>query len=341
MNDFIAQIKDDGTYNMVLGPNDHEDGIYFGMPEDEYHRDTALGASGIVDLNISPLAFYQNSAWAKNRVEDEKDEKETAATIRGTYFHEALAAAKPTIIVKPAGMSFATTDGKAFKAKHPGATFIKAEDTERAQLMIDALRETGALEFIGGIGGGISEVAFFYTDKQGRRRKMKFDRLFNGQAFDWKTMANRSKKDLQTLVAHVVAEHRYHIKAFWYQTGLQVMKQMVRARGADAIMTPASDQERAAVIDIAASDAIVPFWYVFIENSGVPNVVGRRFVSHDAAGQLNAYFRGAKQECERALKTFDTFMKSHGPDKPWFEKAVFKDFADEDFTAARWILADD
>lgn len=341
MNDFIAQIREDGTFNFPLGPNDHEDGIYFGMPEDEYHRDTALGASGIVDLNISPLAYYQRSAWAKQQVEDEKDEKETAATIRGTYFHEALAGVKPTVIVKPAGMSFATKDGKEFKAKHEGATFIKAEDTATVQTMIDAMRETGVLERIGGVGGGISEISFFFTDKQGRRRKMRFDRLHNGEAFDWKTMANKMKKDLETLVAHVVAEHRYHVKAFWYQQGLQVMKRMINTKGPAAFKSDVSERDFQAMYELSKSEAVVPFWYIFIENSGVPNIVARRFVSHDASGQVNAYFRGAKQEVERALSTWDAYMRSHGPAKPWYGEVYFKEFADEDFMAARWILADE
>lgn len=342
MNDQIAFIREDGTFNLPLGKNDHEDGIYFNMPEDEYHRDTALGASGIVDLNVSPLAYYQRSAWAKQRVEDEKDDKETAATIRGTYFHNALANIKGGIVVKPAGMSFATKDGKAFRDSYePGTTFIKAEDTATAQAMIEAMRETGVLERIGGIGGGISEIAFFYTDNKGRRRKMKFDRLHDGEAFDWKTMANKNRKDLDTLVAHVVAEHRYHVKAFWYQQGLQVMKAMINKLGPKAFKSQVSEAEFQAMYAVSQSESIVPFWYVFIENSGVPNIVARRFVSHDASGQLNAYFRGAKQEVERALSTWDTFMRSHGPNKPWYGEVHFKEFADEDFSAARWILAED
>lgn len=341
MVDDIAHIKDDKRFNLPLGPNDHEDGIYFGMSDEAYHRDTALGASGICDLLISPLAYYKRSAMAKQRVEDESDEKETAATIRGTYFHNALANIKGDIVVKPAGMSFATKEGKEFKARYPDATFIKAEDTQTAQAMIEAMRETGVLERIGGIGGGISEVAFFYTDKMGRRRKMKFDRLFEGEAFDWKTMANKMKKDLDTLVAHVVAEHRYHIKAFWYQTGLQAMKQMVNHLGPKAFKSTVSEKDFQAIYELSQSETIVPFWYIFIENSGIPNIVARRFVSHDPTGQLNAYFRGAKQETERALKTWDTFMRNVGPDKPWYQPVPFKEFADEDFTAARWILAED
>lgn len=348
MNDYVAQTKEAKRIEMPRGPNDHADGIYFRMPEAEYHADSALGASGICDLTVSPLAFWKKSNFNPKKVEKELDEKETAATIRGTYFHDALAGGRSSIIVKPAGMSFSTKDGKAFKEKYPGATFIKAEDTAKAQDMIDAMRETGVLERIGGIGGGISEVSFFWTDKIGRRRKIRADRLLAStasaagcEAFDWKTMANKQNKDTETLVAHTVAQHRYHIKAFWYQTGFQAMKAMINHKGAAAFMSETSEADYAAMLAMSQTEAVVPFWYLFIENSGVPNIIARKFVSHDATGQLNAYFRAAKQETERAVSIFDQYMTSHGPAKAWHYPVPFKDFADEDFSAARWILAEE
>ena len=346
MNDFVAQVKEEKRIQWPTPTRaDHADGIYFRMPEEEYHADSALGASGICDLTVSPLAFWMKSNFNTKRIEDEKDDKETAATIRGTYFHEALAGSRSTIVVKPKGMSFATKEGKEFKADRPGATFIKAEHAEQVQIMIDAMRETGALERVGGVGGGISEVSFFWTDKIGRRRKIRADRLLPGpngvEAFDWKTMANTMNKDTETLVAHTVAQHRYHIKAYWYQTGFQAMKAMINHKGHAAFMTETAETEYAAMLAMSQTEAVVPFWYLFIENSGVPNIIARKFVAHDPAKQLNAYFRAAKQETERALAIFDSYMDSHGPANAWHYPVPFKDFADEDFSAARWILAEE
>lgn len=341
MNDYVAQTKEPKRIEMPIGPKDHKDGIYFRMTDEEYHADSALGASGICDLRVSPLAFWKNSAFNTKRIEDEKDEKETAATIRGTYFHEAISGVRSSIVVKPKGMSFATKEGKDFKTRYPGATFIKAEHAEICQDMIDAMRETGTLERIGGIGGGINEVAFFWTDKFGRRRKMKADRIRNGEMFDWKTMQNSRRKDLETLTAQTVAENRYSVKSFWYQTGIQAMKAMINAKGHAAFMTETSETEYREMLALSQTESVIPFWYVFIENSGVPNIVARRFVPHDPTGQVNAYFRFAKREVEGALDTFDSYMQSHGPAKAWHAPVIFKEFADEDFVAARYILADE
>lgn len=319
---------------------DHADGIYFRMPEEDYHADTALGASGICDLLQSPLKFWMNSAFNPKKVAEDKDDKETAATIRGNLFHDLMAAGRSSIVRKPDGMSFATKEGKAFKEERPGATFISGKDFDKVQLMIDALRETGALERVGGMGGGINEVSFFWTDKMGRRRKMRADRLFNGEMFDWKTMANAMSKDVETLTANTVAQFKYHIKAFWYQVGIQAMKSMIAAKGAKAFMSETSEKEFAEMKALADTETIVPFWYIFIEASGVPNIVARRFVSHEGS-ELNAYFRAAKQETERALNVYTDFMTSHGADKPWHPAVHFKEFTDSDFSAARWILAED
>jgi hypothetical protein len=119
------------------------------------------------------------------------------------------------------------------------------------------------------------------------------------------------------------------------------MKKMIRTQGPAAFKTPGSERFYSEMLALSEHEEIVPFWYVFVENSGVPNIVARRFVSHDASQQLNAYYRGAKQEVERALATFDHFMRSHGHAEPWFGEVHWKNFDDQDFTAARWILAED
>ena len=36
----------------------HAPGIYFGLPEEEYHADRSLSASGIKDIHVTPLTFW-------------------------------------------------------------------------------------------------------------------------------------------------------------------------------------------------------------------------------------------------------------------------------------------
>lgn len=60
----------------------HRPGIYFGMPEEEYHADRSLSASGIKHLLTSPLTFWIKSSFNPDRKDDSTEPKE-----RGKAFH--------------------------------------------------------------------------------------------------------------------------------------------------------------------------------------------------------------------------------------------------------------
>jgi len=63
----------------------HEPGIYFGMPEEEYHADRSLSASGIKDMHASPLTFWMRSGFNPNKTDESTEPKE-----RGKAFHARL-----------------------------------------------------------------------------------------------------------------------------------------------------------------------------------------------------------------------------------------------------------
>ena len=63
----------------------HPPGIYFGMPEDEYHADRSLSASGVKDVHVSPLTFWTHSAFNPAKTDKTSEAKE-----RGKAFHARL-----------------------------------------------------------------------------------------------------------------------------------------------------------------------------------------------------------------------------------------------------------
>lgn len=63
----------------------HAPGIYFGMPEEEYHADRSLSASGIKDIHVTPLTFWMRSGFNPNKIDDSTEPKE-----RGKAFHARL-----------------------------------------------------------------------------------------------------------------------------------------------------------------------------------------------------------------------------------------------------------
>lgn len=63
----------------------HAPGVYFAMPEDEYHADPSLSASGIKDIHVTPLTFWMRSGFNPHRADDSSEPKE-----RGKAFHARL-----------------------------------------------------------------------------------------------------------------------------------------------------------------------------------------------------------------------------------------------------------
>jgi hypothetical protein len=65
---------------------DYLDGIYFGVPEDEYLSIDRLSTSGICDLRISPADYWSKSPLNPNR---KLDDETTRAMILGRAYHKA------------------------------------------------------------------------------------------------------------------------------------------------------------------------------------------------------------------------------------------------------------
>lgn len=61
----------------------HKPGIYFGLPEDEYHADPSLSSSGIKLLLSDPEEFWDQSPWNPHR--PPREEKDCLA--RGSLWH--------------------------------------------------------------------------------------------------------------------------------------------------------------------------------------------------------------------------------------------------------------
>ncbi len=62
---------------VIRHPLIHENGVFFGMPAEEYHAALALSASGIKWLRVSALDWWARSPLNPNAVDEETEAKET------------------------------------------------------------------------------------------------------------------------------------------------------------------------------------------------------------------------------------------------------------------------
>lgn len=73
----------------IDAPGVHAPGIFFGLPDSEYHAAFALSASGIKNLRISPLDF-----WARSVLNPDRKDEETEALIVGKAYHKRIVEGK-------------------------------------------------------------------------------------------------------------------------------------------------------------------------------------------------------------------------------------------------------
>lgn len=300
----------------------HPDGIYLNLPEQQYHTDPALSASGIKNLLQSPADYWFQSAHNPNY-----QDVNTDALSKGSLYHMAFfepERIKAECAFKPDGMSFATKDGKQWRADHEGKTIIKASDWQEIDVAHKLATQAGLFEFIG---DGPAEVSIFVTDPSGHRLKCRVDKLTPNRSFDLKTFSNSQRKDLDVCLAHAIYYERYYISAVWYMSLIEKAKSLK--------ITDVETGE-IKVQDIINPDVAHKFFLVFQQTGQVPNLAVREIEHKDFEHTTNEYFRAAQREIDYATGVYAKYMKSHGPDRPWLEPVKPKPLADTDFSS--WML---
>lgn len=81
----MSGVDPSGPPVSVEHPLVRQPGVYFGMPEEAYHRAFALSATGIKHLRISPLDF-----WARSPLNAERLAEESEAKIIGRAYHKRI-----------------------------------------------------------------------------------------------------------------------------------------------------------------------------------------------------------------------------------------------------------
>lgn len=352
-----------------------EPGIYFGLPEDEYHADPALSSSGIRKLLTSPLDFWVNSPLNPGYV----DEK-TEAMIVGTAFHRRL--------LEPARFAemYATApdkgdypdavDGAEDLRKlcadlgvkksgtiadlcerilevNPDAELwpvIKAgllKQTQgrivlRPSVMADIERAAKIVLLhqaaTRAMSGGYSEVSVFWIDPEsGVRLKARIDYLKVKAIVDLKTFSNSLGKPVKSAVASAVANGGYHIQAVMYDQAVRAAKYLLRTQKSAAVHFVGHEVPNDWLTSFAACESHA-FAFVFIEQGPVTNVVVREFRRADGpGGSENLYWNAGLAGVREAIRIYETCMATHGPDKPWIIDYPMAPFADVEFPI--WMMS--
>jgi hypothetical protein len=348
----------------------HPAGIYFGMPEDEYHRDRSMSASGVKDIHVTPLTFWMRSGFNPNRADDSTEPKE-----RGKAFHARLLEGAETFAhryaVAPDIADFPEAlDGgaelkarckelslpvsgtiaelcKRIREKDPEAVLwpeIIAEfeaDAEANGLTIikkkladEIERQVRIVEMHPGtekaLRGGYCEVSIFWTDKE-------------------------TGVPMKSRVDYLKSRAAVELKTFTNPFGKQIDAAIAGSMANNKYMVDAVVRleaiENAKAMYREHGDAIVhheappkdwleafahpaphAFVFLFLEAGDVPNVRVREFRQREAAkGDENLYWQKGHAMFRQGVELYRQFLDHYGPDLPWVDPQPMRAFFDTDF----------
>jgi hypothetical protein len=334
------------------------DGVYFGLDEDKYHADPALGSSNIRDLLIDPAVYWFKSNM--NPLEEEESEP-SAALIKGSAFHKIVLEGEDAfdaeyvrgINVKEHPGALVTIDDLKAWLKEKGREvsgkkidLIKRVHSINPQVpIIDVMKEE--LEATGKIilpwksydevvvssamisknptlsksfKGGMPEVSVFWT-QDGVRFKCRFDYLKVRAIGDLKSFTNIMEKPVQVAVNQAIWGKRYDIQASHYMNGRSQLPQLV----ADGAVFGDHDPEW--LKKVAASDRYTFVW-VFYQSTGAPLTHAVQFDRGTMMDQV------AQAEIQKAVNLYRDNLEKFGTDM-WIRQEDIHVMTDSDVPA--WV----
>jgi PDDEXK-like uncharacterized protein DUF3799 len=342
----------------------HEPGIYFDMPEAEYHADESLSATGSKNLLVSPLTFWTRSRFNPNRRDEETPAMAFGKAcdkliVEGPEAFSMAYAVRPCLEDHPEALDGAE-DLRARCAElglKKGGTIAQlcdrileadqnamlwprilqdwaANNADKIAISADWYRDiVNRAQLVRNHGivakafqGGYPQVSIFWINRHGVPMKARIDYLKTKIALDLKTFSNGLNKPVSVAVAHAMAYQRYGIQAVIYMDGIETIKAMLR-RGTPV---PCHGNVDGNWLDAFVATDEHQFGFVFVESGDVPNVLARRFRKHMPSGGLSLAYTAADTAYQMASFAFDEWFSKCGRD-PWIGEEPMRDFEDEEF----------
>lgn len=179
------------------------EGLHYDVPMEAYHGNCCPGpsVSGSVLWELHSSCPARAAAKHYLNPDREDDDETTEAKAFGSaanaYIVEGVETFEERYAVKPDGMSFATTEGKAWKKAHADRSFVTYAEYERILGMVDGLQRNEATA--NAFTGGRAEVTAIVKDAEtGIYLKARPDYLREGPnllALNYKTAKSLASED--------------------------------------------------------------------------------------------------------------------------------------------------
>lgn len=337
----------------------HTPGIYFGMPEAEYHSVLALSKSGIKNMQVSALDF-----WVRSPLNPDFERVTSDAMENGTAYHKRIVegpaafrlAYAPALDREDYPDALVTAEdirdelrARGMKVGGNKATLIERLSERDPDIEIWERIEEGYLQEHAGqtiiphwqynqieiaaamiekhpelhkcFTGGQAEVSIFWVDEAtGCPMKARVDYLKARAVIDYKTFSNTWAKPINRAIASAMASGKYHIDAAVYMAAADEIAGLV-----DSGLVHDGHDERWLRQVAGANDR--QFVFVFQQMGPAPVARGK------VLPKLLTYDVGVVSMRE-AQRKFVACMEKYGSD-PWIDDAPIETFDDTEFPA--WI----
>jgi hypothetical protein len=282
-----------------------EDGIYFGLDEDEYHADTALGSTDKKNLLGEPAAYWWGSPL--NPMREEKEE--SAAMIKGTAVH-AFVLDGPDVFAAsygrcefPGNRKAGIEERKVFEEE--GKISLPAKDYDRIVMAGTIIRLNP--DIAEAFSGGMPEVSVFWTetiDGEAVRQKARLDYLKVRAVCDLKSHAPMDGISFEASCLRAIKTLRYRIQIQSYLNARAKLPELVAAGAVHGDHDP---EWLAKVVAAQEFAFVLCFW----SSKGAPLTWGSKF------SPGNPTLDVAQRDIDMALRRYVELRREFGEDRAW------------------------
>ena len=344
-------------------PATKDPGMYFGLPEDEYHAAFALSNSGVKHMLVSTLDFWARSPLNPDRVDERTEFMELGAAYdtrvvsgkEAFYRHYAarveaddypgalrtaddIRAELKALGLKTGGakselierLTAADPNVKIWDAieaehaaRHVGKTLLSARAIHRIEVAAAMIEKHPILSKC--FTGGYPQVSVFWIDEDTKvPMKARLDYLKPRAVVDLKTFSNPLDKPIDRAILSAMAGQKYHIQAALYLEAAERIAGFIRDGRVFGV--PPAGAWRDAYFN--AEDR--QFVFVFQATGPAPVARGKILDNRTAMDCGRVAVKDAR-------RLFSYCLEKYGAD-PWLDEAALETFDDMQFPAYMFDL---
>lgn len=303
---------------------DNPDGVYFGMSDALYRKDTAIGSTDHKSLAAFPEGYW----WDRFGPDLDDDAGDTPARAlgRGVHAHvlEGADVFKSRFVRRPAGLKRVTEKDLAIYCPR-GETMLGPKAYDRVLKSSTIIRSHPDLREA--LTNGFPEVSIIYTvetDQGPVRCKARVDYFKPRAIVDLKSINPMLPVPFKVQCIRSIRKFKYEVQTDQYLEAREEAAKLIRAGKVWVMSGPRpSDEWLQSVVDEDFA-----FVWIFWASAGPPLV----WTAHMSPG--NPRLAEARSIIIQARRNYLRFVKQFGLDRPWVIHEPISELTPDDFDAA-------